>query len=343
MSFSTMEHRRQRGLTLIELMIAMVLGLLVTLAVVNLFLTTRTVYRQNENLARMQESARFAFEFLGRDIREAGGIPCGGNLPTANVLNNPSSNWWSNWGDGIHGYDDTQDTFPPRHFGSNALDRVANTDAFILMTGTSGNKIIITDHNPNSAQFKVNTTAHGLTDGDIVMVCDYRQAAIFQITNANSSNVTIVHNTGGSVSPGNCSKGLGVPTVCTTNGTSYTFQNGGFLGKLSAFAWYVGQNDRGGTSLYRVRMNNTGGTAGVTTDEIVEGVTDMQVTYLVRADNGTLANDYVGASAVAATDWKKVVAVRVALTFASLENVGTEQQRLARSLITVYTLRNRAP
>lgn len=41
MSFSTMEHRRQRGLTLIELMIAMVLGLLVTLAVVNLFLTTR--------------------------------------------------------------------------------------------------------------------------------------------------------------------------------------------------------------------------------------------------------------------------------------------------------------
>lgn len=336
-----MEHRRQRGLTLIELMIAMVLGLLVTLAVVNLFLTTRAVYRQNENLARMQESARFAFEFLGRDIREAGGIPCGRDLPTDNVLNNSSSNWWSNWEDangrnGINGYDDTQDTFPPRQFGSNAGDRVANTDAFVLRTGSFGNNFIITEHKPTSAEFTVNTTAHGLKQGDIVMVCDYRQAAIFQVTNANSNKIFYNNDAaGGSVSPGNSPTGM-----------SHTFknENGGFPGsKFSAFAWYVGHNDRGGTSLYRVRMNNTGGTVGVTTDEIVEGVTDMQVTYLVRADNGTLANDYVGASAVAATDWEKVVAVRVALTFASLENVGTEQQRLTRSLITVYTLRNRAP
>lgn len=342
MNFFMMKHR-QCGLSLIELMIAMVLGLLVTLGVVNLFLTTRTVYRQNENLARIQENARFAFEFLGREIREAGGISCGSNLPTANVLNNPETNWWSNWGDGIHGYDDTQDTFPPKRFGSNSLDRVAGTDAFVVMTSTQSDLIIITDHNPNSAQFKVNATAHGLADGDIVMVCDYRQAAIFQITNANSSNVTIVHNTGGSVSPGNCSKGLGVPTVCTTNGTPYTFEKGGFLGRLSASAWYVGHNDRGGTSLYRVRMRNNRGSADTITEEIVEGVTNMQVTYLVRASDGTLANDYVGAAALTPADWPNVVAARVALTFSSLENVGTEQQSLVRSLASVYTLRNRVP
>lgn len=96
--------RPQRGLTLVELMVAMVLGLLILGGVVSIFLSNRQAFRTSEQLARIQENARTAFELMSRSIREAGAVPCGSNMPVANVLKNASTQWWSNWGDGIRGY-----------------------------------------------------------------------------------------------------------------------------------------------------------------------------------------------------------------------------------------------
>lgn len=339
-----MNRRFSFGFTLVELMVSLVLGLVVTGGVLGVFLSNKQVYRQNENLARMQESARYAFELMARDIREAGGIACGSNLPTANVLNDASTNWWSNWGDGIHGFEGTDSSFP-KAFGTGEADRVSGTDAVIVHSGTANDGVYITEHQPTSAQFKVNTKAHGIVDGDILLVCDYKQAAIFQTTNANDSNVTIVHNTGSPVSPGNCSKGLGYPTDCTTtNGNPYKFDNGGFISKLSSNAWYVGYNGRGGKSLYRVKLQNNSGKAAATAEEIAEGITNLQIQYLPRDPSGTLASNYVDANSVA--DWKNVVAVRLEFTFQTLEKVGigsTGMQAVERKWYTVVNLRNRTP
>lgn len=328
-----------RGFSLVELMIAMLLGLFLIGGVISVFLSSRQIYRQNENLARIQENARYANEVVGRSIREAAGIPCGSNMPTANVLNSPTANWWSNWGDGIHGYEGTE-TLPAQATGTGATQRVNGTDAVIIYSSTENNGVVVTDHNPASAQFKVNTTAHEFVDGDIVLVCDYKQAAIFQITNASPSNVTIVHNTGvAGVAPGNCSKGLGYPTVCTTNGTAYTFENGGFLTKLSVNAWYIGFNGRGGRSLYRVALSRSGGSAATVTEEFAEGVTDLQIQYLAKDASGNLPVSYVDATSI--TNWTRVVAVRMVFTLQSLENVGTGNTALTRTWNTVITLRNR--
>jgi prepilin-type N-terminal cleavage/methylation domain-containing protein len=65
-------HRNQRGLTLVELMIAMAIGVLLLLGVSLLFTQNRQSYRQNEELARIQENARFAIEELSRDLSMAG-------------------------------------------------------------------------------------------------------------------------------------------------------------------------------------------------------------------------------------------------------------------------------
>ncbi|PPD30706.1 MAG: pilus assembly protein PilW [Methylomonas sp.] len=341
---------RKRGFSLVELMIAMVLGLFLIGGVVSVFLSNRQVYRQNENLARMQENARYAFEVVARDVREAAGIACGNNLPTGNVLNSPTASWWSNWGNGIEGYEGTE-VLAAKAIGTNAQDRVTGTDAIVIHSSTTNNGVVITDHNDSSAQFKVNTTSHGFADGDIVLVCDYKQAALFQITSASASNVTIVHNTGNSAEPGNCSKGLGYPTVCTTNGTAHIFENGGFLTKLSANSWYIGFNGRGGRSLYRVRIetkNTNNGNCGTSgskstacpvTEEIAEGVTNMQAQYLSKDASGNLPDSYVDADSI--TDWTRVVAVRIIFTLASLETVGTGNAALTRSWNMVVTLRNR--
>ncbi|QIK39044.1 prepilin-type N-terminal cleavage/methylation domain-containing protein [Caldichromatium japonicum] len=335
---------RQLGFTLVELMIALVLGLLVGGAAIGVFVSNQQVNRQGEAMARMQESARYAFELMARAIRGAGGVVCGGIEPV-NVLNNPSSYWWADWeGGAIRGIAGDNPNFP-KSFGTNAADRVSGTDAIILLSGTANDGVYIIDHNPTAAQFKVNTIDHGIIDGDILLVCDYQHAAIFQTTNASSTNVTIVHNSG-TGSPGNCTKGLGRPRVCTANGTPYTFANGGFITKLSAEGWYIGHNGRGERSLYRLRMQNSSGTPSGLAEEIAEGVTDLQIQYLARNNAGTLdtqyrdlPQDYDGNGT---PDWNNVVAVRLTLTLATLEQVGTNNQPIQRNWYTLISIRNRA-
>ncbi len=63
--------QKQRGLTLIELMIAITLGLLLSAAITSIFLQTKKSGQQSDNLARMQENARFAIQLLSQDLLHA--------------------------------------------------------------------------------------------------------------------------------------------------------------------------------------------------------------------------------------------------------------------------------
>lgn len=335
-------RQHQQGFGIVELMVAMALGLFLVGGAISVFVTNQQAYRTTEQLSRMQESGRTAVELMARKVREAGGSPCGNNLPTANVINNPSTHWWANWGDGIRGYDNNQ-AADGINFGTAAGDRIQGTDAVFLLFGNDDSGVRILSHNPSSAQFKINDTDHGLYPGEIVMVCNYERAAILQITGPNTINQTVVHNTGNST-PGNCTKGLGTPVAnpCDTNGVPYEFKDG-FLMRLSSEIWYIGANGRGGRSLYRARMvvPESTGIPGTVREEIAEGVTDLQMTYLQLDAAGALPADYVDASSV--TAWADVTAARITLTLQSLQNVGTDGAPLQRQMTHVVSLRNRLP
>lgn len=68
--------RLDSGFGLVELMIALVLGLLVIGAAFAVFQSNQATYRANEGLNRIQENARVAFELMSRDLRAAGGSAC---------------------------------------------------------------------------------------------------------------------------------------------------------------------------------------------------------------------------------------------------------------------------
>ena len=107
------------------------------------------------------------------------------------------------------------------------------------------------------------------------------------------------------------------------------------LARFTGSQWYVGNNDRGGTSLFLSRVNSNGG--GVTNQELIEGVEDLAFQFLE-----TGAADYVNSSAV--TAWQDVVAVRVVLRLTSASLGGTtDGQPLRRTLTHVVSLRNRNP
>lgn len=64
----------QHGLSLIELMVALTLGLMITSSLGYILLGSRSTYRTQDASARVQDTGRFALEFIGRQLRSAGRV-----------------------------------------------------------------------------------------------------------------------------------------------------------------------------------------------------------------------------------------------------------------------------
>ena len=64
--------RRQRGLTLLELMVSITIGLVILLALGTLYLGTTSTNRQMTSVSRMSEDAAIAFNLVGENLRMSG-------------------------------------------------------------------------------------------------------------------------------------------------------------------------------------------------------------------------------------------------------------------------------
>lgn len=73
---SRLARLRISGLSLMELLIALLIGSILIVGVIQVFLASWTAYRLSQGIARNQESGRFALDFLTRDIRMAGHTGC---------------------------------------------------------------------------------------------------------------------------------------------------------------------------------------------------------------------------------------------------------------------------
>lgn len=62
----------QQGMTLIEMMVSMVIGMFLILGAVTVYTQGRQNYQTNEHIARLQENLRFAMSVLEPDVRLAG-------------------------------------------------------------------------------------------------------------------------------------------------------------------------------------------------------------------------------------------------------------------------------
>ncbi len=67
---------KPRGLTLIELMVALAISLIVLFAVSNVFLSTRQNVRLQAGVSRANEAAQFSTDILARDIRQIAYVGC---------------------------------------------------------------------------------------------------------------------------------------------------------------------------------------------------------------------------------------------------------------------------
>jgi type IV pilus assembly protein PilW len=327
----------QRGVTLVELMVALVLGLVVSGAALALFMTNKQVYTTSENLDRVQETSRTAFELMARDLREANGIPCSKEIDLSNGLkdyNAAGHRWWTDWGAGIKGYTGTQ-AFADKPFGTAEGDRVAGTPAIEAWSALPTDIVLTTAMVLVSDPLTVTTTTGKVAANDILVICDYNHGAIFQASKVTANSIE--HAAGGT--PGNSTGDL-PPSVFGPSGVKP--DNYAYISKMHASRWYIGYNgrtDRSGnklTSLYRTSFTGTG--IDPVPDEIAEGVVGMTLNYHVDG-----AQTYVDPAVTPVGDWSKVDAVQVGLSLASRDKVGTDKQTLKRDYDHVVALRSRAP
>lgn len=91
-------HAFASGLTLVELLVSMLLGLLLIAGMVSAYLSASRHYAYEEQMARMQENGRYAMRLLAREFAMAGffgGMPSSVGIPAASVGADCSGGDWA--------------------------------------------------------------------------------------------------------------------------------------------------------------------------------------------------------------------------------------------------------
>ena len=352
-----MNMRNQRGISLVELMISMTIGLILMTGVVQLFLSSRATFSTQQALSRVQETGRLAMEFLADDIRMAGYMGCmSRNLNFTNTLNNANDLQYD-FGVSIEGEDDIGAT-PPTGFPTNI---VQGTDALVVRSA-GGNSVGVTKNNDSAQLFAENTgvaatcdagedSFSGLCENDILVVSDCSKARVFQVTNLQTTGgtleVNVVHS-GADAEPGNAETSWG-----GNSNPEETFGPDSEIIKMNTSIYYVAQGTSGLPSLWQ-QIN--GGTA----QELLEGVQDMQLLYGRDTSGDSVPDAYEEADVItAANAWDDVSSVRVQLlvqstddnvledaqpyTFNGVTNNAPGDRRLRQVFINTVGIRSRLP
>ncbi|PID48934.1 MAG: prepilin-type cleavage/methylation domain-containing protein [Proteobacteria bacterium] len=330
---------KQAGLTLIELLLAMTLGLVLMAGAISLFQANQQTFRSNQGLIQIQEGTRSSFELLSRDLRQAGYISCGKSANVANVLTPSARTGLMEWVE-LRGYDGDK-AAPELPFGTGVGERVDGTSA-IFIQGMELNTQRIATHNPNSAEFTLAANSSNFHVGDIVMACRPNLVSIFQVTSVDGLKLGYrpgTHHAG----PGNCSRALGSPVNCDhpSPTTNIVYKTNGIIARFFSAIWYIGNNGRptdGDKSLFRLRLETDG---EAVREEMVVGVSNMQLLYHQKdTDRWDSANTIDTAHA-----WSDVDAVNTSLTLVSaatgISLDSSNQGRLERTLSHIIALRNR--
>ena len=285
---SSVSCRAETGFGLIEIMIAMTLGLLLLGGIGYVYLGSSAAFRTTENLSRIQENARYALEVLSRDIRMAGYVGCGNIAAmTVKTIANPPVPAMS-INNALIGYDNGSGWTNP-----STVPRVAG-DVLSIMAAFGGGASLTGNLTPSNAQVQINGNPNGFVQGDVLVVTDCANADVFKVTNTpgTSGTVTLAHGSGS-----NSGNRTGI------------YGKDAFVLRVDQYSYFIGNNAAGNRSLYRVGFSSTA-------EELVEHVHDMQLRYGLDTNNDGTADSYSATPG----NWTQVVSVTVNLLMRGPDN-----------------------
>lgn len=330
-TYDNLKHRRnQHGVTLIEIMIALVVGLILTGGILQVFASSQQTNRVHEAISRMQETGRMALEVISRDARMADFWGCAADI--GNVTNNLDSTGAGFIDFDAGGVDGTE--------GAGGAP-----DTLVFRGGESSGLNLEPPYGPQASSNVKVSAGNDLQQGDIVLLSDCESADIFQITNANPGGAgTVVHNTGSGTSPGNYNAtNPGCPGGGNAHCLSKVYGADATLFGTTTTTYIVAPGSEGEPALFRNGL------------EFLDGVENLQVLYGEDTDGDSVANYYVDANQVG--DMNRVISVRFAVVVRSARdrltngvnqtydllgaNVTSADTRLRQVYSTTVTIRNR--
>ncbi len=291
-------RQRQDGVTLVELMVATVIGLVLLAGITQLYLSSKRSYTALDTLARLQENGRYVVDTLARDLRRAG--YWGGNAditapatagtegpytPPDNSCNTGDTTWGRMVDRRVFGID-----------GGNALpDGSVGYGACISAADHQAGDILVTRYaSPSDVDFTDGTQYDNDEDGNRL----YMRSSLFE------SRIYI----------GKKDPDSGDPLA---NGDNSVAKEPNRAALLVANAYYIRNSRNPDNSarqcqgnnipaLWRETLDANGRPAG---EELAGGVEQLQVQWGVDTNGNNSVNQYVDASGVA--DWDEVIAARV--------------------------------
>ena len=337
--------RFQTGITMVEILIALVISMFLLGGVIQVYIANKASYTFTEAVGRIQENGRYAIEQLAQDLRMAGFFGCALWDPEddEDVVNNLDPN-------GV-GYSDQHDFLNGDLIGGTEGDGLNGSDSIEIRGVKPGQYNVQPPYNVDSAAQIFITANDEIQPDDIVMISNCRGADIFQVTNAtqsaNSNSMSVVHNTGtgepGNYNPDNCKGG-------NAHCLSQTYGADAALFRLQALIYDIRPGASGEPALWRSEV----GRADV---ELVEGIEQMQVLYGLDTDDDDFPNRYLTIDQVANPyDTYDIVSVRVMLLVRSADQFVAEEpqtytfngatvtpndRRLRQEFTATVTLRNR--
>lgn len=327
----------QGGFTLVELMIASTIGLIILVALGQLFVTSRATYTMEEGLARAQESGRFAMEFLTYDIRMAGYMGChnasagagdiqgqgSGTTCTTSFCNlaNPADESSRFAAEGIRGYTyvgsggntlgDWSPSLPVAFFVDGEVK--AYTDVILIQYAVSTDTHITGNTGPDNANIQVpanSSVAAEVEDGDMLLISDCKSSDVFRATGASNASgpvATIPHAVSDNLRPV----------------LPHSYGPDAEILRLVSRVYYIAESDTNQEpALMRKELEELGSGGTVSGgQELIQGIEDMRLIYGVDTDStpDKIANRYVLAHEVVdltgpgTTNWDDVVSLRLGL------------------------------
>jgi type IV pilus assembly protein PilW len=336
-----MKHSTQKGFSLVEVMVAIAIGLAMTGIIVNIYSRSSKTAGVTQTLSEIQEQAEVALDTLERDIRMAGYLGCNSNLVRGiapiTTLNNPAD-YLNNFQQFIVGYDGTGASFSPAapsEVTGGTPNASAANDAFTVRIPVGEPQALSATMAGVLAPIPLFSVA-GFSAGTRAVVSDCTQASIFAVSGL--AGTTLQH-AGGLNSTADLQRRFGSDAVVVP---------------FQTVSYYLAPGTSGGglTSLWR-RVN-----LAANSEEVAEGIEQFHVQYGVDTDaaiGGRAANLFLTADNVA--DWSQVVSVRISLlmrskssnaaqgaqsyAFNGVPAITAGDQRLRRPFNVTVHLRNR--
>lgn len=329
--------RQVAGLSLIELMIGMAIGLILVLGLVQIFSASRTASQLSEGAGRAQENARFALDFLQRDIRMAGHFGCvndqahfvkGEGDPRSNFAGVASGSGHPlDFSVSIQGYE-APGTAPG---GTLALGGTSSAPAGLptAIAGLNprpGSDVLVLRYlHPEGVPVNSITSSGG---GSVLGVDATRWTALTNGFVGSPTMFGIADCSHADVFAGTTAVGSVTSTGVVLD--RYTPQPTGqtMVYRAESMVYYIATGASGEPALWRARANAAGAYPAALREELVEGIENLQLLYGLDstatpssatppAGNVTVQNVATsvttGTDAVAANQWRRVALVQVGI------------------------------